>query len=108
MKRKNLYTDNGEPRRIRCYMIKREPRPLDYITVVFTYASKAGYPVGTVVYRGMSANPCHPLGFGQWGEHDLNRHKTFVPGGSRVKFSELPEECKQLVRQDYEELWRTS
>ena len=101
MKRKNLYTETGEPKRIKCYMQKRR-KTCDYITVVYTYASKAGFPVGTVLYRGMSEYPNHPLGFGQWGEA---RQGSFAPGGSRISFSELPEDCQDLVLRDYKALW---
>ncbi len=97
-----LYTETGEPKRIRCYMYKREPRPFfDYITVVFTHAHLYGNP-GRVFYRGMSADPFHPLGFGQGGEVSRWNSK---PGGSRVSFSDLPEPCQRLVMQDYEEIW---
>ena len=101
MKSKNLYTETGEPRRIKCYMQKRR-KTYDYITVVYTHASKVGFPVGTVLYRGMSEDPYHPLGFGQWGEH---RHGSFTPGGSRVSFSELPKNCQDLALRDYKAIW---
>ena len=101
-KHKNLYTENGEPKRIRCYMFKQNPKPYaDYITVVYTYTSEAGYPIGTTVYRTMSGAPFHPLGIRLWGE----QRKPFHVGGSRVKFSELPHDCQELVRRDYSEPW---
>lgn len=106
MKRKNLYTENGEPKRIRCFMYKQEPKPYaDWITVVFTYASKAGYSIGTVLFRGMSGDPTHPLGIGYFEEWDIYRKGIPRFGGSRVKFSELPDKCQELVRRDYKELW---
>ena len=101
MKRDNLYTKTGEPKRIKCYMAKRNPTT-DYITVVYTNAFRLGYPVGTVLYRGMNDIPTHPQGFGQWGE--AYQH-NFRAGGSRVAFSDLPEECQKVIRWDYEELW---
>ena len=101
MKRKNLYTETGEPRRIRCYMQKRRTT-YDYITVVYTHASKAGFPVGTVLFRGMSEDPYHPLGYGMGGEGSRG---SFNPGGSRVSFSELPKNCQDLVLRDYKALW---
>lgn len=108
MKKKNLYKENGEPKRIRCYMFKQEPKPYaDYITVIFTYASKAGFRVGTVAFRTMSADPFHPHGIGMWGEHDLYKDGRFHAGGSRVKFSELPERCQELVRRDYKDIWES-
>ena len=100
MKRKNLYTESGEPKRVRCYMQKRR-KTFDYITVVFTYANKLGYPAGTVIYRGTSEHPTHPQGFGQWGEQQV----PLGSSGSMVKFNELPLDCQKLIREDYAELW---
>lgn len=102
MKSSNLYTESGEPKRIACYMEKK-PKHADYITVVFTYASKAGYPVGTVLYRTMNGVPYHPAcGICMWGEANVSR---FRPGGSRVQFSDLPTDCQEVVRRDYKDLW---
>lgn len=101
MKKRNLYAATGAPKRIRCYMMKRNPT-FDYITVVFTHAFRLGYPAGTVLYRGMSDRPTHPQGFGQWGEAE--RH-NFCAGGSRVAFADLPKECQEVVLQDYKDLW---
>jgi len=47
-------------------------------------------------YVAMSSNPFDPQGFGQHGE-------GCGPGkhlGKRIKFEELPEDCKKLVRRD--------
>jgi len=101
MKQANLFTETGEPKRIKCYMAKRRSTT-DYITVVYTHTHLLGYPSGTVLYRGMNDTPTHPQGFGQWGETE--RHK-FRAGGSRVEFSELPKDCQMVVRQDYKNLW---
>ena len=101
MKKKKLYNEAGEPIRVRCYMQKRNPTT-DYITVVYTYINKAGYPPGTVLYRGMNDTPTHPQGFGMMGE--AWRH-SFNPGGSMVSFSDLPQECQEVVRQDYRDIW---
>ena len=103
MKRKHLYRANGTPKRIRCYMYKGKDRPIDYITVVFTYACHAGFPQGSVQYRAMNENPYHPAyGFCQWGEA---WQWNFKAGGSRVNFSDLPEDCKEIVRYDYKSIW---
>jgi hypothetical protein len=104
MKKKNLYTESGEPKRITCYMIKREPIPADYITVIYTYANKIGLPVGHIMYRAMSEAPYHPLGICIWGEGERGR---FNPGGSRIKFSDLPEDCQEVVRNDYRDIWES-
>lgn len=102
---KNLYNELGEPKRIRCYMIKRKPYPTDYITVVFTHVSGVGYPTGVVLFRAMNRLPFSPLGFCQWGE--ALQH-NFKPGGSRVKFSDLPKDCREVALRDYKELWESS
>ena len=99
--KKNLYGENGEPKRVRCYMQKKN-KTFDYITVVYTYINHAGYPAGTVLYRAMSDNPTHPQGYGQWGE--ASRY-NFKSGGSRVSFSELPLECRKVVLDDYKSIW---
>lgn len=84
-------------------MFKREPRPKGYITVVYTHASKAGFPLGSVQYRAMNGNPFHPaMGISLWGE---GWQHNFKPGGSRVNFSDLPKDCQEIVLRDYEELW---
>jgi hypothetical protein len=103
-KRANLYTETGEPKRIRCYMFKRDSRPVDYITVVFTHINFAGYPLGTVLYRAMSGKPFHPLGYCQWGE---GKSYSFHAGGSIVKFSELPIDCQEVIRNDYKDIWES-
>ena len=81
-KRRNLFTKNGKPRRIKCYMTKRNPT-IDFITVVYTHASKAGWSIGTVLFRNMSKNPCHPQGVGLWGEA---RQGSFKPGVAELSF----------------------
>ena len=102
MAKKNLYTTTGEPKRIRCYMQKVK-KSVDYITIVFTYAHYAGYPIGTVLYRAMNDLPFHPAyGFAQWGE---GNQCSFRPGGSRVAFVDLPNDCKELIMRDYKDLW---
>ena len=106
MKRKNLYTETGEPKRIACYMYKQEPKPYeDWVTVVYTHYSKSDPEyIGKVVYTTMSGDPFHPLGIGLSGEAERGK---FKPGGSRVKFSELPPKCQELVRRDYIDIWES-
>jgi hypothetical protein len=67
-------------------------------------------------YRGMSAHPRDPQGFGQWGENcgphlDVNA-SGFAPAigrkchlGTRIPFASLPPDCRRLVLDDYVELW---
>jgi hypothetical protein len=45
--------------------------------------------------RGMSDNPFSPLGFGQMCTAMTGKHL-----GKKIKFSDLPENCQKLVRQD--------
>jgi hypothetical protein len=44
---------------------------------------------------GMSSDPFHPQGFGQHGEAMRGKHL-----GKKIKFTQLPPDCQQLVRQD--------
>lgn len=45
--------------------------------------------------RGMSEDPFHPQGVGQYCTAAPGRHL-----GKRIRFEELPEKCQKLVRQD--------
>lgn len=57
-----------------------------------------GYPErqpGVYAARGMSENPFHPQGFGQFTSAMPGRHL-----GKRIKFSQLPKDCQALVTQD--------
>lgn len=45
--------------------------------------------------RGMNAYPTHPQGIGMYITGQLGKHN-----GKRIKFAELPEECKNLVNHD--------
>ena len=47
--------------------------------------------------RGMSENPFHPQGFGQYCIAAPGKHL-----GKRIKFEELPKDCQKLVLQDLE------
>jgi hypothetical protein len=102
--KRKLFNKAGEPRYIRCYETKRNPT-IDRFVIVFTRAScfSGKDYIGRVLYVSASGNPCHPTGFWQHGE--AWRHE-FSPNGSRIKFSELPEQCRQLVLEEYKYLWR--
>lgn len=41
---------------------------------------------------GMSSNPTHPQGFGQWCEGQPGKHN-----GHKITFDDLPDECRALV-----------
>jgi len=104
MKRKKnrYYRDNGEPKYIRCYEIKKNP-PIDRFTVQFTRASSClgSTYIGRVYYLAMSEAPFHPQGFGQHGEHAGKLGHC----GSVIKFSDLPNDCQKAVAETYAELW---
>lgn len=84
----------------------------DRYTVAFLQPmmGKDGSNLGCYQYVGMSANPFHPQGFGQHGDI---RHRPVDaqdgppprPGrknhlGRRIRFADLPEDCRKLVLQD--------
>lgn len=94
---------NGVPRYVRCY--DDGGKTWDRYTVVFTgrYRSKTG---GAFWHVGMSAHPTHPQGFGQHGESDKQIDTpTYGHLGRRIKFEDLPSECRALVRERYVYLW---
>ncbi len=66
-------------------------------------------------YVGMNCAPFHPQGFGQHGESDRQIDVSkwgFAPAigrknhlGLRIRFEDLPEDCRKLVVRDYKEIW---
>jgi hypothetical protein len=120
----------GVPRYIRCYDYNHggmnpDDQPADRYTVVFSGAAVVERAPGCVPhypYRAMSANPCHPQGFGQWCSNEgqpVDTHPTGGKGrrwpppvgrkcnlGMRIRFEDLPEECRRLVLADYREVWK--
>jgi hypothetical protein len=56
-----------------------------------------------VPYLGMSDHPFHPQGFGMHGEMKLYAVAYKGRGGAfdkRIKFADLPDDCKRAVMQD--------
>ena len=104
--RSNLFRDNA-PKYVRCYA--NGGASIDRYTVVFTgrYRHKTA---GAWVYLAMNAAPFHPLGFGQHGESEgalpIDRPRSSHLG-RRIKYADLPPDCRKLVSQDYCELWDT-
>ena len=93
---------NGVPRFIRCYEAKRSKYTYRFC-VVYTRANLIDPEYRfRALYRGMSDHPYHPLGIGYFGDAWW---REFCPGGSRITFHELPEDCQALVRSDYADLW---
>ena len=102
----------GIPRYVRCYDNGGET--CDRYTAVFTGKYKKGN--GWFQYIGRSDKPFRPTGFGQHGETqwkpcDVNK-SGFAPAigrknhlGKRIRFDELPLDCKRAVISDYIQLW---
>jgi hypothetical protein len=51
----------------------------------------------TVPYLGMSEHPSHPQGFGQHGEMPAYNRAAC---GRKIKYADLPPDCKRLVESD--------
>lgn len=102
--RKNSLVPNGIPKYVRCY--DNGGKTFDRYTVVFTgrYTHKTNRAFW---YVGMSANPLHPQGFGQHGDTEFQPcdRPTYSHLGKKIKFQDLPEDCKKLVMKDYLYLW---
>lgn len=102
--RKERLIPNNTPRYIRCY--DNQGESLDRYTVVYTgrYTHKTGRAFW---YLGMNSAPFHPQGIGQHGEsmyQPIDR-PTYSHLGKKIKFEDLPEDCKKAVIQDYVYLW---
>lgn len=92
----------------------------DRYTVLFTGRAGACKSPGTATeysYRSMCGNPRHPQGIGMWGS-TKNQPADVVPGawggapmyrhnhlGKRIKFADLPGEPRDVVWDDYLEIW---
>ena len=101
--RLNRLFPNGKPKYVRCY--DNGGKTQDRYTVVFTghYTHKTGRQH---IYLGMSENPFHPLGIGAHGEnHAQIDYPVYSHLGKKIKFDNLPDECKKCVNQTYLYLW---
>lgn len=104
--RKENLMPNNQPRWIRCYDNGGET--WDRYTVVYTKISI--FPKdepSCFLYVGMSEYPFSPGGFGQHGEsmyRPIDR-PTYGHLGKKIKFDDLPEDCRKLVISDYKEIW---
>lgn len=118
---------NGVPRWIRCYDNGGDPDTDgsgDRYTVVFSGAACAKACGGEYPYRAMSGAPYHPQGIGLWCSNRYqpvdtitytDKHLTgrrWPPAigrkchlGKRIKFEDLPEDCRKLVVDDYLDVW---
>jgi hypothetical protein len=111
----------GVPRWIRCYNNGGTDAggSMDQYTVCFTGRAAVTHTPGYASeypYVAMNAAPFHPQGFGQHGsskgKHCDTNKWGFAPMvgkrnhlGLRIRFQDLPEDCRKLVVQDYKEIW---
>jgi hypothetical protein len=114
----------GVPRYVRCYDNGGPDVPggsCDRYTVCFTgrAASEGSRETGRdYPYLAMSGSPFHPQGFGQHGSTkaraaDCTGSSWAGPSigrrchlGTRVRFEDLPADCRKLVLSDYKEIWK--
>ncbi len=104
--RKEALMPKGVPRYIRIF--DNLGKTFDRFTCIFTKKSitdkESRKHYGQLfLYVGMSSDPFNPQGFGQHGELSDPRGGKHL--GKRIKFEDLPRDCKKLVMQDYKELW---
>ena len=122
-KRLEALMPNGIPKFIRAYDNGGETA--DRYTVVFNgryryrgLNRREHEKAGPIQVLNMSEAPTHPQGVGQHVEwqrfHDapegwapaIGRKSTHAPSlGRRIRFEDLPEECRRTVIRDYIELW---
>lgn len=62
------------------------------------YFNVIANPRGHKEVFGMSSNPTHPQGFGQWSAGQTGRHN-----GKSITFDQLPEECQRAIDNQFEE-----
>lgn len=105
-----FYKEDGTPKYIRCY--DNGGKTADRFTVVFTRTGQTGSNRQVKqnsghLYVSMSAMPYHPQGFCQHGEsqHNPIDYPTYSHLGKKIKFDDLPLDCKELVRDNYKSIW---
>lgn len=102
--RRNRLMPNDIPRYIRCY---DGDKFADRYTVVYTgnYPKGEGYNK-SFQHVSMSEHPSHPQGVGMHGESEtIIDRPTYSHLGKKIKFNDLPSDCKKLVISDYKEIW---
>jgi hypothetical protein len=112
--RQNRLMPGGVPRYVRVYDNGGET--WDRFTAVFARKSITAEHPHYFVYGRMSSMPFHPQGFGQHGESKFSpvdaMNGQWPPAigrkchlGKRIRFQDLPEDCRKLVLRDYKEIW---
>lgn len=108
--RRERLIPNEVPRYVRIYDNGGETA--DRYTVVFTKKRMnkgcfaPPYHRGQFLYIGMGGSPFHPQGFCQHGEsQELIDRPTSSHLGKRIKFDDLPDDCKKVVLDNYTYLW---
>lgn len=97
----------GKPRYIRVYDSGPDDSA-DRYTVVYTGNYNQGAPrnIACTQYVGMSGSPFHPQGVCMHGESfgPIDR-PTYGHLGKKIKFDDLPTDCKEVVMRDYKSIW---
>lgn len=100
-----------QPKRSSALWLEGAPRPvlacydnggktLDRYTVLYGAPLWDQSMGRNVPIRAMDANPFHPQGFGQWGDMPAYHRDAL---GKKIRFLDLPEQCRTLVVQDCRE-----
>ena len=94
----------GVPKYVRCY--DNGGKTADRYTVVYTGRYRRDLTRDEFQFVGMSAQPFHPQGVGMHGSSKVQIDRPASAHlGKRIKFAELPDDCRKLVLADYRELW---
>lgn len=104
---------NGSPKKIRVYDNGGETA--DRFTVVFTgnynnIGRKRGDARTNYHYAAsMSANPFHPQGVYLIDSYtNVIDYPSYKRLGKKIKFEDLPDNCKKVVIEDYTDIWNLS
>ena len=99
----------GIPRYIRCYDNGGVEKGGTADRYTVCYIGKKTGREDWYGYVGMNAAPFHPQGFCQHGESELRIDwPTYGHLGKKIRFGDLPTDCKKVVIDDYKEIWGTS
>lgn len=102
--RKSKFMPDGIPKHIRLY--DNGGKTVDRYTVIYSGRWKDRAP-GRTYGRGMSSNPYHPQGFGQWFDYPgIIDSPKYSHIGKKIAFDDLPPRAKDCVISDYCDLWR--